>query len=382
MNGKDEVTAIVGGGPAGSLAAERLASRGHKVLLIEEKPAWEKPCGGGITAKALLRYPFLADAEVERNWVGNCELISPSGRRVTLTLNQRLAIFSRHVLNGLMMDRARQAGVELCNDRVIHISGQAGDWHLETLGGTKLRAAFVIIATGARNPFRSQFSRPFAPGEMMLAMGYFIPGTSDRLQVRFVPRLEGYIWTFPRCDHFSAGICGKLDGHTAMDMRHMLEDFLTGEGFDWRGGRFYSHLLPSPTANTLAQAPCCGEGWGMVGDAAGFVDPITGEGLYYAFRSAELLTDAILAGNPAAYQTLLQQDLLPELIAATGYTARFFRGKLFGQPVLERMVQFIGESKKFRELVCDLFAGAQAYVTLRGRCYRQLLPTLWDALAT
>ena len=70
--------AIVGAGPAGAFAAESLAREGCKVLLVDEKLAWEKPCGGGITHKALVEYPFLRDSQVERNWVSGCELISPS----------------------------------------------------------------------------------------------------------------------------------------------------------------------------------------------------------------------------------------------------------------------------------------------------------------
>jgi geranylgeranyl reductase len=78
--------AIVGGGPAGALAAALLGSGGRDVLLFEEKLAWEKPCGGGLTHKALQQYPFLADAgesyrvgrnRVEHNSVTQCELISP-----------------------------------------------------------------------------------------------------------------------------------------------------------------------------------------------------------------------------------------------------------------------------------------------------------------
>jgi geranylgeranyl reductase family protein len=380
MNSNSELIAVVGGGPAGALAAERLARGGRRVLLVEEKLDWEKPCGGGVTHKALLRYPFLAEARVERNWVARCELISPAGRRVQVSLDRNIAVFSRRVLNRLMRERAQEAGAELLNDRVTRIEGRAGQWRMRTRDGREIEAAFLVIATGARNPFRAQFSTPFAP-EMMVASGYYIPGSSHLMQIQFLPGLEGYVWVFPRSDHLSAGICGhRNNGMTSMDLRRRLEGFLAAEGFDLNGARFYSHLLPAPTIATLTQAPVCGEGWAMVGDAAGFVDPITGEGLYYAFRSAELLTDALLAENPAAYRALLAQLLLPELIAAARYTDRFFHGAFFGRPLLERMVQLVSGSKRFRAIVSDLFSGAQPYASLRKRCYRQMLPALWETL--
>jgi len=78
--------AIVGGGPAGAMAAANLAGAGRRVLLFDEKLAWEKPCGGGITHKALAAWPFLRDANLERNWAHECELIGPSGRRISFQL--------------------------------------------------------------------------------------------------------------------------------------------------------------------------------------------------------------------------------------------------------------------------------------------------------
>jgi len=102
--------AIIGGGPAGAFAAAELARAGQEVLLFDEKLAWEKPCGGGLTDKALARWPFLRDSQVERNWISDCELIAPSGRRVAFRLDRPIAIFSRLALNGLLLDRARKAG--------------------------------------------------------------------------------------------------------------------------------------------------------------------------------------------------------------------------------------------------------------------------------
>src|SRR5215469_15213726 len=102
--------AIIGGGPAGAFAAAELASAGRDVLLFDEKLAWEKPCGGGLTPKAIARWPFLGDALVERNWITHCELIAPSGRRTCFPLDQPIAIFSRLTLNGLLLERAAAAG--------------------------------------------------------------------------------------------------------------------------------------------------------------------------------------------------------------------------------------------------------------------------------
>ena len=118
--------AILGGGPAGARAGELLARAGHRVRIFEEKPNWEKPCGGGVTDKALTEYPFLAEAVVERNWINTCELVSPGGRRISLHLDRSIAIFSRRILNNLLRERAQAAGATVIHQRVTAISGEPG----------------------------------------------------------------------------------------------------------------------------------------------------------------------------------------------------------------------------------------------------------------
>src|SRR5260370_8391382 len=77
----------------------------------------------------------------------------------------------------------------------------------------------------------------------MSALGYYIPGEQERIDIQFLPRLEGYIWIFPRCGHLSIGICGK--GEPASSLRKRLEAYMAGGGTHWKGGAFSSHPLPS-----------------------------------------------------------------------------------------------------------------------------------------
>ena len=364
--------AIIGGGPAGAFAAAELARAGREVFLFDEKLAWEKPCGGGLTDKALARWPFVRDAQVERNWISDCELIAPSGRKVAFQLDRQIAIFSRLALNGLLLEQARDAGARVLRERITRMDGTPGDWHLQSSSGNH-SADFVVLAAGARNPFRAQFSQALSPENFMVAVGFYIPGTGRVAQVKFVKGLHGYLWIFPRSDHFSAGICGRMKGKSTAELRLLLEDSLPEFGLGLEGARFYAHILPSFTAKTLQSAAFSGDGWAMAGDAAGFVDAITGEGLFYALRSAELLSQALLAGAPQSYPVLVKQDFLPELERASRIADRFYSGDWLGGSVLERMVQLTARSSRFRELMRDLFAGTQEYSDLRQRVQRSLL---------
>jgi len=373
--------AVVGGGPAGALTAASLARTGRRVTLFEEKLAWEKPCGGGLTYKALVEWPFLARAHVERNWVRDCELISASGRRVTFLLKEPIAIFSRQVLNGLLLNRATDAGAQLVHDRVLGIERRGQRWRLHS-SGSSWEADYVVIAAGARNTFRKQFCHAFAPEDLMVTAGYYIPGRSQLMQIQFLHDLHGYIWIFPRADHFSAGICGKMHAKSAAELRSLLERTLKGVGLAYDGAQFYSHILPSLRASTLSETPISGPGWAMVGDAAGFVDPMTGEGLYYALRSGDLLSQALLANQPESYPKKLRQDFLPELEIAAQMADRFYTGRWMGEAVIERTLQFTAGSPSFRALLSDLFAGTQTYSNLRSRLYRTLPRMLAESLAS
>jgi flavin-dependent dehydrogenase len=375
--------AIVGGGPAGAMAGALLAAGSRDVLLFDERLAWEKPCGGGLTHKALQQYPFLAEAGRESN-LGNlieqCELISPSGQRVQFHLQYPVAIFSRLALNGLLLERAQRAGVDLRHERVTRITRIGQHWQLLT-PRREYRASYLMLAAGARNPFRSQFLAPIAPSDLMVTAGYFIPGASSLMQVQFLKGIAGYIWVFPRADHVSAGIAGKMGEVPTAELRRTLEKWLEENGFGLDGGTFYSHILPSFRAQTFETLEVCGDGWAMIGDSAGLVDPITGEGLYYALRSAELCAGALFAGRPYEYQALLEQEVLPELKLAARVSQRFYSGHIFGDSVLERMVSLTAQSASFRDLMSDLFAGIQGYRDLRARLCGMLPEVMVEGLA-
>ena len=113
--------AIVGGGPAGALCGERLATAGFEVTIFDERLAWEKPCGGGLTHKAIETYPFLLDSPHPKKIIRTAELISSRGHRARFEMNNPIVIYSRKVLNGLLLDRAVEAGCTAICARVTEI---------------------------------------------------------------------------------------------------------------------------------------------------------------------------------------------------------------------------------------------------------------------
>jgi geranylgeranyl reductase family protein len=374
--------AILGGGPAGAFAAEQLASAGLGIILIDEKLAWEKPCGGGLTHKAYSQYPFLIENSTPKRLVTETVLAAPKAGAVTLKLGEPLLIYSRLDLNRMLLERAERAGAQIEKARVTEMSRCGSGWRLRTNSGT-LDADFCIVATGARNPLRG-VGTELTPQDTMSALGYYVPGEQAGIDIQFLPHLEGYIWIFPRCGHLSVGICGK--GEPAGSLRKRLERFMTERGLSWKGAAFYSHLLPSLDTRSWRRNRVSGDGWIAVGDAAGLVDPITGEGLYYAIRSADLAARSLLfpSGDPGAratqYRTLLRRDFAADLEYGSRLARRVFLGRFLLGSVPTRMVQFTARSPRFAAIMQDLFAGRQPYLGLKRRLMRNLNGSLYEIL--
>lgn len=370
--------AVLGGGPAGAFAATRLAQAGMSAVLIDEKLAWEKPCGGGLTYKAYTRYPFLVQNDTPKRFVTETSLAAPGGGETKLTLDQPLVIYSRKQLNGLLLKRAEQAGVQIEKARVTAAERIGAGWRIRTGTGT-IDADYCLLAMGARNPLR-QYGTQLGTADTMSALGYYVPGEQAGIDIQFLPNLAGYIWVFPRCGHMSVGICGK--GEAAGSLRKRLETYMEQRGLQFAGAQFYSHVLPCLDTPSWSTNRVAGDGWMAVGDAAGLVDPITGEGLYYALRSAELAADCLLrAAGPATPQTYahqLRDDFTHDLEYGSQLAERIFHGSfLFGR-IPARMVQWTRRSPLFKAAIQDLFAGTQSYVGLKRRLLRNLSGSLWE----
>jgi len=372
--------AILGGGPAGAFAAERLASAGLRVVVFDEKLAWEKPCGGGITFKAYRDYPFLIENSTPKRLVHETVLGAPRAGEARLMLTDPLVIYSRFDLNNMMLERAQRAGAQIEKARVLAMTRQGAGWQLRTSGGIA-SADFCIVALGARNPLR-EVGTELKPQDTMAALGYYVPGDQEQIDIQFLPRLEGYIWVFPRCGHLSVGICGK--GEPAAALRLRLEQFMAERDISSKDGRFYSHLLPSLDSGSWRENRVAGDGWMAVGDSAGLVDPLTGEGLYYAIRSADLAAGALLAevgdltAKLAHYRALLRRDFASDLEFGARLAKRIFVGRFLCGAVTQRMVEFTRRSPRFSLIMQDLFAGRQPYASLKRRLLRNLNGSLYD----
>jgi len=374
-------TAIIGGGPAGAMAAESLARGGGRVTVFEEKLGWEKPCGGGVTHKALDRYPFLLPAAGEAKHVREAEFVAGDHASLRFQLRQPLAIYSRCDLNGLLLRRAQSAGAEVVEDRIRDLRREGSGWELRGRKGN-YRADYLILAAGARTRLRSLLTEDFRPCDFMLTFGYYVPGHDELSRVQLFEKFEGYAWAFPRPDHLSVGICGKVGEDTMAGLRERLHGFMRRFEYSREHATVYSHLLPALSVDTWSGLRLGGPRWALAGDAGGLVDPVTGEGIYYAMRSGDLLAQSLLEGLPELYPVRVQEEFAKALALGARLARTFYYGEFLGGPVPTRMVEFGVRSQRFLNVIQDMIEGTHSYLRLAAKLHLGLATALWDVART
>lgn len=335
----------------------------------------EKPCGGGVTGRALELVRDAIDTSAIRA-VKIAEITFEDGirhARVMLADRQsdapQLAVAPRAVFDGALLTAAVQAGATLRAERVRDVSSASIGWRIDT-GRGSAHAAWVFGADGPNSLVRRRVGRPFERADLSIATGFFVHGiASSTVAIAFEEDPPGYLWSFPRADHLAVGICAQADAsrssvlltRAAAWIHRNISGASTLEPYSWP--------IPSLRFTTIERERPSGPQWMLLGDAAGMVDPITREGIFFALLSAEVAADSFLdAGNPAErYVQRIRSLIYEELMRAALLKSRFFNPRFTGL-----LLRGLERSGRIRAVMTDLVAGRQPYRGLR----RRLLGTL------
>jgi geranylgeranyl reductase family protein len=320
---------VVGAGPAGSTVAFRLASAGSSVLLLDraEFPR-DKPCGGGVTGRAVRLLPFSIEPVVE-DVVCVAELRLGFGRTFARGGRSPLVYMTqRRRLDHFLAGKAVEAGAEFrpgVRVAAIEVSGQGAE---VSACGERFRSRLVIGADGVNGVS----ARALSLGGNR-TVGVAIEGNAphgvvdaDRYRGRLVIELGtvpgGYGWVFPKGDHVNVGVGGW--GGEAPNLREKLAEMCAAHGLraqdltDVRGHRLPLREPGSPLGRGRAA---------IVGDAAGLIDPVSGDGMFEGFLSAAYAAEAALdvlagrAGGMESYSERLTARLATHLWASWGVKA-------------------------------------------------------------
>jgi geranylgeranyl reductase family protein len=396
--------AIIGAGPAGAFLASRLAEAGRAVVLFDPRGAWEKPCGGGVPTRALREYASLLDRSAyPRKLIHRVTLVSPVMRRVTIDFDEPFAIYSRQVLNGLVLDRAIESGARFIRAAVADFRREAEAWQIKTDDGQTWRARFLVGADGAASPTRRKLIGIFPKQDLALAFGYNVTmsegdkpasanaslkssdASNEEVIVQFLSDFTGYVWAFPRPGVMNFGIASKLGERTSDELRAILKRFVA----DYFGGQlpeperlsFFGAKIPTLDYASWKELRTVGDAWALIGDAAGFADPITGEGIYYAFRSADLMAEALLESAApngyheatAAYETNWRAAFGHDLERAARRLPMFYRGRFCGRIFTDAMILLARYHRGVRGVLVRAVVGYQSYTTLKRELLRSML---------
>ncbi len=292
---------VVGAGPAGSVAAYEMATAGFRTLLLEKFPLpREKPCGGALMYRGLRLLKGQMPRRLVERPIYGLRFILPDGRKAEFVSQKLLGVTTnRATLDEFLARRAERAGAELLeNVRVVDVKMTRSTAHVQVQGGRVFESQFVIGADGVNSVVsRSVGLRPERKDLTRIGLGMetdvyvgenrvleAFSGNPNVLEIRPARGRVSYGWVFPKREHLAIGIAGA--GVHMRPLRPLFDRFV--EGLE----RSLGFRLPVQKRRTYFLGA---DGLShvnvkdrviLVGDAAGFVDPMMGEGIAYAMKSS------------------------------------------------------------------------------------------------
>ncbi|MFN8059067.1 MAG: geranylgeranyl reductase family protein [Vicinamibacterales bacterium] len=310
-------TIVVGAGPAGATAARTLALGGVRTLLVDKaRFPRQKPCGGALSMRVVRRFPYLEPAlsRISTHRVSRLHLEGPSGTSVRLTSDAPAALMIRRIeFDQLLVDLAREAGATLMEGTAI-AQARADDSgvSLRTREGVELRAGTVIAADSVNSVVARRLGLNGGWPKEALALDMMEESPVDRLSCADPDTLwvsyryrgsDGYAYVFPKAAHVNVGIGYVLRYYedevpeSPYQLQQAFVRTLTERGI--LGGAsqretFTPFLIPvgGPLPQTVRGRVM------LAGDAGGFVNGITAEGMYYAMVTGELAARTRLDAGP------------------------------------------------------------------------------------
>jgi geranylgeranyl reductase len=288
---------VVGGGPAGAIAARSLAEYGVEVILLERNLSFKKPCGGGLPFNAFeeLRIPkTVIDREVK-----SIRIVSPMGERLDIEFGEgSLAIVERGKFDGVLRTEAEKLGAEIVEgDFIGLITGGKGYQIVANVNRekTEICSEYIVAADGVNSKVRSALG--IRPCKSFITVSERIKAVkTDFCEFWFGSSHApgSYSWVFPTTEGVSIGTGSSEPGKTiALLKKFKYKRGITQEGISriykipiWKGDLYNKN-------NVI-----------FTGDSAGQVMPLIYEGIYYAMRAGEFAARAIIEGKAFNYKKM------------------------------------------------------------------------------
>ena len=302
---------VAGAGPGGASAAYFLGERGYKVLVLEKAnlPRY-KPCGGGVPNTVFNFFPFDFEPVIEQR-ISQATFVYGARQFTQPVEANALTMVMRDQFDYYILQHAQaevRPGVE-----VASVTQDVDKVKVTTKKGETFQAKYLIAADGANSPVaRSVGLREGKELGVALELETEVDRATlaayrERFLIGFGYLAAGYYWIFPKAHHLSIGIGTIKRGEKTMPK--LLQEAMDSLGVSLEKNRRYAHPIPIRTRREqLQQGRVL-----LVGDAAGLVDPLTGEGIRHAIESAHIAAGAVITGNIAQYTALIEKNYTADL---------------------------------------------------------------------
>ncbi len=357
---------VIGSGPAGALAALELAKNNIPVAIIDKAtlPRY-KTCGGGLVYRGRKLLDFDLESVIEREF--KSITIAYSEANICFKVKRDVPIVSmvmRDKFDNFLVEKAVEKGAVLYdNTKVTDIIFDASKLLISTTG-EEFTADFIIAADGALSPTAKimgwKDSRHLIPAleyEVTVGKNDFKKFSDEiRFDLDAIP--QGYGWIFPKKNHLSIGVASAIRGKK--DLKKYYRKYIEFLGINdiINEERHGAQIPLTPREDGFFKNNVL-----LVGDAAGFADPVTAEGISNAMYSGLIAASAIVEGHlntaevKKLYKLKLEEKLLPEL-----KTGRILAEVFYRQKWLQKLIiKSYGE--KFSDAMADIFIGKRSYPT-------------------
>jgi len=351
---------IVGGGPAGAYLGHLLAKNGIYPTIFDHSYPREKPCGGGISVLAIEKFPFLNEIQEPKAPDNKLELIASEGISVMTSGEKSSWALSRSHFDKFILDKAIESGCKLIEEQVIDVKLKNNIWEIKTKKGM-YKAKLIIGADGVNSIVRKKILEPIPKQDMGVCYGCFAKSKkSEATRIIFLKDRQGYAWCFPRHDHLSIGV--GLELSDSKDIKKIFNEVIS---------MYYPHIkiqskwgakIPLIKDESFYHMSCSGKNWILIGDAAGHVDPMTGEGITYALWSAELASKAIINNDPSSFDMLWRKEYGNNLIGSCKSRDLFYNPSF-----LKYSIRLANRSKTLSTLLYELITNQIRQDELLGR---------------
>ncbi|KAL2234139.1 UNVERIFIED_CONTAM: Geranylgeranyl diphosphate reductase, chloroplastic [Sesamum indicum] len=316
--------AVIGGGPAGSSAAEALASGGIETYLFERNPEAAKPCGGAIPLCMLDEFSIPSHL-IDRK-VTQMKIISPSNLTVdfgkTLKPHEFISMLRREVLDNFLRLRAKERGATLIKALVTNIElpiSEKSPYIIHYISNNTHSSLAVDVIVGADGA-NSKVAKSIKAGHYTCAIAFQerikLPEDKMKYYENLAEMYVGddvspdfYAWVFPKCDHVAVGtgtVCSKQNIKQFQGaIRNRVKPKIHGGEII----KVEAHPIPEHPRPTRVRGRVA-----LVGDAAGYVTKCSGEGIYFAAKSGRMCGEAIVRASENGEKTIGEADLRREYL--------------------------------------------------------------------